>query len=60
MPNDNHSAVFNAALIVDMYRKMSPYDKAVLAKWEKENLGNGKTVTSDWPGWAEMIKKFCH
>lgn len=39
---------------------MDAEEKQALAEWEKINLGDGKTGTSDWPGWAPIVKRLSH
>lgn len=40
-------------LLIKKARELTPEDRKELERWERENLGDGTTATSDWPGWAQ-------
>lgn len=46
--------------IVTLHPKMSETEKQALAEWERTNLGDGVTGTTDWPGWREVIARLSH
>lgn len=46
--------------LADAYKKMLPEERAQLAIWEKENLGEGGLATSDWPGWDKVFSRLAH
>jgi len=43
------------AMMHGCYQAMPQNEREALLQWEKENLGDGKTGTSDWPGWEKYI-----
>lgn len=45
---------------VDAHKRMTAEEIAALEEWEKENLGDGKLATSDWPGWAGVLARLQH
>lgn len=42
------------------YHAMPESEREALHEWERANLGDGITATSDWPGWREAIRRLSH
>ncbi|MFZ5531441.1 MAG: hypothetical protein ACOY4U_10390 [Pseudomonadota bacterium] len=46
--------------MVEMAQHLTPEERSALAEWERANLGDGVTSTSDWPGWEAVFARLSH
>lgn len=46
--------------MIEMTQQLTPEEREALAVWERANLGDGITGTSDWPGWDAVFARLSH
>lgn len=63
----SHDEIANKQILAKIERVieasmiMTPQEKAELHDWERRHIrGDGTVGTSDWPGWANIIKRLSH
>lgn len=55
MSNHTKACIQWYELMVRKVRELPTEEVEALNQWERENLGDGHSATSDWPGWRKHL-----
>lgn len=59
--NQQHGILAGMERLVTASESLTDLERKELAAWEQKYVtGDGKFVTSDWPGWISVYKRIEH